>query len=325
MILPFLRFGLLSAALTAIKLDVRQPWVAPTFRYAELLDHWAMADVFLLGAAVGYGRVVSLIPVRIDVGGYCFIGAAFMTMLTRACLDRRAVWRCIAGPAHSAAPDAIGCTECDLVLPGSMVGERCPRCTARLHRRKPFSIPYTVALVVAAWALLPVSNYFPMSALYKTGTAHPHTIIAGVMLLFQNGFAPLGVLILCVSIGIPVFKLCSLTWFLISVWHRSANRLKRKTRVYRIVHEIGRWSNMDPFTIVIFTPMVQFGQLAHIDVGGGSIAFLAVVVISMIAARTFDPRLIWDAAEHARPAALDRGSPRGQNSLVPVASGSTQA
>jgi paraquat-inducible protein A len=100
-ILPFLRFALLIAALIAVKLELMGDWVGPTFRYSEMLDMWAMPDVFLLGAAIGYGRVVALIPVRIETGGLCLIAAAFLTMLTRASLDRRAVWRRIAAPAQS--------------------------------------------------------------------------------------------------------------------------------------------------------------------------------------------------------------------------------
>ncbi|MDQ2802884.1 MAG: paraquat-inducible protein A [Pseudomonadota bacterium] len=298
-ILPFVRFGLLVAALTGIKLGVRQGWVGPVFRYAELLDAWAMADVFLIGGAIGFGRVAALIPVRIEEGGYCLIGAALMTMITRACLDRRAVWRRIARPNYAPAPDCVACTTCDLVLPASLVGGRCPRCAARLHRRKPFALMRSGALVAAAWLLLPISNLFPMSAYYETGVPHPHTIFAGIKLLFENGYAPLGVLILCTSMGIPLFKLVGMSWFFISVRQHSASRLRIKTRVYRIIHEVGRWSNLDPFTVVIFVPMVQFGQLAHIAVHGGSPAFLAVVVLSMLAARVFDPRLMWDAAARA--------------------------
>ena len=301
-ILPFVRFTLLSAVLTAVRLNRHYGWMGPTFRYAELLDAWAMADVLLLGATIGWGRVEALIPVHIDAGGWCLVGAGFMTMLTRACLDKRAVWRRIAAPRIDAGTDRIGCTTCDLVLPARLVGGRCPRCKARLHRRKPRAMLHCRALVIAGWALFPISNFFPMSAYYEFGVPHPHTIFAGIMLLFDNGYAPLGVLIFLTSIGIPVFKLAGLTWFMNSIRHRSAWRLKLKTRVFRVVHAVGRWSNLDPFTVLVFTPMVQYGQIAHIEVHGGSPAFLAVVVISMVAARSFDPRLMWDAAGRGRRA-----------------------
>ncbi len=295
--LPFARFGLLAAVLIAVKRRHHGPWVGPTFRYAELLDAWAMADVFLLGAAIGWGRVEALIPVGIDYGGWALMAAAFMTMLTRASLDRRAVWRRIARPHYALDGDCVACTTCDLVLPGRMDGGRCPRCRAPIHRRNRRALIRCRALVFAGWALLPISNYFPMSSYYEFGTPHPHTIFAGIMLLFNNGFAPLGVLIFCTSLGIPVFKLSGLTWFFVSIHGRSTWRLRTKTRIYRAIDAVGRWSNLDPFTVVVFTPMVQFGQFAHIQVGGGSPAFLAVVVISMLASRSFDPRLLWDAAD----------------------------
>lgn len=317
--LPMARFGLLSAALGALRFGRKDAWIGPVFRWAELLDQWAMADVMLLGAAIGWGRVEALIPVRIDIGGYCLIGAAFMTMLTRASLDRRSVWRRIAAPTLTAGPDAIGCLSCDLVLPGEMAGSRCPRCNARVFRRKPDSVRRSAALAAAAWALLPVSNWFPMSAYYELGTPHPHTIADGIMLLFNNGFAPLGVLIFFTSIGIPVFKLAGLTWFFYCLHKRSRTRLRRKTKIYRVIDAIGRWSNLDPFTIVVFVPMVQFGALAHIEVGGGSSAFLAVVVISMLAVRCFDPRLLWDAAEQPAPKQATRAHLPEQE-LIPAGS-----
>ncbi len=301
--LPFARFGLLAAVLVALKLRQRGKWIGPTFRYAEILDDWAMADVLLIGAAVGWGRVEALTPVGIDPGGYSLIAAAFLTMLTRATLDRRAVWRRIEAPTTHAGPNPVACVSCDLVLPDALVGSHCPRCRARLHRRMPRSLIRSHALVFAGWVLFPVSNYFPMSALYEVGIPHPHTIFGGVLQLFQNGFAPLGILIFCTSIGIPIFKLSGLTWFFVSIHTRSSRWLRTKTRVYRAVDAFGRWSNLDPFTILIFTPMVRFGPLAHIDVHGGSPAFLAVVVISMLASRGFDPRLMWDAGEPRRVAA----------------------
>ena len=296
-ILPFFRFGLLAATLLAVRHGARGSWVGRCFRWSERLDQWAMPDVFLLAGAIGYGRVAALIPVRIDSGGFALMAAAIMTMLVRATLDRRSVWRRIAAFPDYVAPDAIACTECDLVLPPRLKGGPCPRCAARLHRRKPYSTMRTGALTLASLVLLPVANLYPMSIFYKEGIPHAQTIFIGVQLLFQNGFAPLGVLIFVTSIGFPITKLLALCWFLLSVRQRTARSLRFKTKFYRFIAEIGRWSNLDPFTLVIFTPMVQFGQIAHFGVGGGGPAFLAMVVISMFAADSFDPRLLWDAAQ----------------------------
>src|SRR5579875_2487642 len=92
-VLPFIRFGLLAATLLAIRAGARGPVPGTAFRWCEALDQWAMADVLLIGAGIGYGRIVSQIPVFIDAGGWCFVGAAAMTMITRATLERRAVWQ----------------------------------------------------------------------------------------------------------------------------------------------------------------------------------------------------------------------------------------
>ena len=302
-VLPFLRFGVLVASLAALRLGRQDRWIGPAFRFADRLDIWAMPDVLLAGSVIGYGRVASYIPVQIGPGGYCFVGAALLAMLTRASLDRRAVWRRIAPPGDAPGPDPIACVACDLVLPAAMEGRRCPRCAARLHRRMPASLSRVTALVLTGALLLPLAYYFPASALVELGVQYPHTIADGIALLFQHGYWPVGVLICCTSIGIPFGKLIGLGWFCLSVECGSKRWLHFRTSLYRVIDEIGRWSNLDPFTVVIFTPMVQFPGMAFIQVRGGAPIFMIVVVLSMVAARLFDPRLMWDAAGYGRAAA----------------------
>jgi paraquat-inducible protein A len=132
---------------------------------------------------------------------------------------------------------------------------------------------------------------------------HPHTIADGISLLFQHGYWPVGILICFTSVGIPFGKLIVLGWFCVSVERGSKRWLGFRTSLYRVVDEIGRWSNLDPFTVVIFTPMVQFPGMAFIQVGGGAPIFMTVVVLSMVAVRVFDPRLMWDAAGYGRSVA----------------------
>ncbi len=305
-LLPFFRFGLLAVTLGAIRLGVHGPWAGRAFRYTEALDSWAMVDVLAIGFGVGYGRVAANIPVTIDAGGWCFLCTALLTMLTRACTERRAIWRAVGTPPGMADPAgdpaAIVCTSCCLVVVSELEGEPCPRCAAALHRRRPLATVQCTALVAACWALMPIAYGLPMSEFWEAGIPHPHSIVDGIRILLNHGFWPLAVLIFCTSVGIPFGKLIGLTWFLLSIHQGSSRALRRKTRLYEVVDAAGRWSNLDPFTVMIFAPMVQFGQLAHIDIEGGSLAFLSMVVLSMMAARAFDPRLIWDAAE--KPAGL---------------------
>lgn len=301
-VLPFFRFGLLALVLGALRLGRTHAWIGPVFRWAEQLDMWAMPDVFLIGCAIGYSRVEPFLPVHIRAGGWCFIAAAFLTMLTRASLDRRAIWRLIAAPpAPDGQQDIVACTECGLLRPAEDEGERCPRCRARLWRRKPYSMMRMIALVTAGYLLYPVANIYPMSIAVQLGRPKPHTIFDGVLQLIGAGLWPLAAIIFTVSIGIPVLKLAGLTWFFISVKQGSRWGLVARTRLYRAIDGLGRWSNIDVFTIAIFLPLMQFGQLATVFAAKGAVAFLAVVVLTMFAARVFDPRLMWDAAAEKAP------------------------
>ena len=299
-ILPFTRFGLVTVTLAAIRLGRRDRWLGAAFRWSEMLDQWAMSDVLLIGAGIGYGRIASQVPVAIDPGGWCFVVAALLTMLTRATLERREVWRRLSTHTPYDGPDAVGCTGCDLLLPPDAIGHRCPRCGARVHRRRPHAISRTVALLLATAILTPVAYGLPMSAFWKFGKVSAHTIINGIELLFQSGFWYFGIMIFLVSLVFPLTKLLSLAWFLTSIHRHSTRHLRRKTRLYRFIDEIGRWSTLDPFTVLVFAPMIQLGQIAHFDFMGGCAAFLDTVVLSMLATRTFDPRLMGDAAAAAR-------------------------
>ena len=300
-ILPFLRFGLLSLTLAMIRLGRRDSWLGSAFRYSEILDRWAMFDVLLIGAGIGYGRIASQVPVTIDAGGWCFVCASLMTMVTRGTLERREVWRRLHPDATSVHLNAIACTSCDLLLPPAAEGQHCPRCHAAVHRRRPFAVTECKALLIATTILTPLAYTYPMSAFWKGDHFQSHTVINGIELLFSSGFWYFGIIIFCVSLAFPLTKLAALGWFLTSIEHRSSWQLRHKTRLYRFIDEIGRWSTLDPFTVMVFAPMIQFGQLAHFDFMGGAAAFLSTVVLSMLATAMLDPRLLWDSAQAKMP------------------------
>lgn len=187
-VLPFLRFGLLATALGTLRIARHASSAGMLFRWAERLDLWAMPDVFLIGAVVGYSRVAAHLPLLIEPGGWCLVAAAACAMLTRASLDRRAIWRMIQRPAAPPHGPTIACRICDLVVPADMEGGHCPRCRARLYHRQPFSMTRAAALVAARYLLYPVANYFPMSVNLQLGTPHPHTIAGGLEQLLEAGF-----------------------------------------------------------------------------------------------------------------------------------------
>ena len=157
-ILPFFRFGLLTASLASIRLGMQRRWTGIAFRWSEHLDLWSMPDVFLLGAAIGYSRVAVLIPVTIGIGGWSMIVAACLTMVARASLDQRSIWRMIHRPDPPLEGPRIACSSCDLVLPARHAGRRCPSCLARLWPRKPRAIERATALVLAGYPLYLVAK-----------------------------------------------------------------------------------------------------------------------------------------------------------------------
>jgi len=305
-VLPFVRYGLLVLALGSVQLGYRPRWQGSVFRWSILLDRWTMPEVFLIACAVGYARIAAQASIiHVGAGGYCFVGVALMAMLSRALLDRRTVWRTLA-PERPAPTDTpvLSCTVCDLVLPVSEEGKPCPRCGSMLRARLPGVRARTLALIIAALVLYLPANVFPMSVTHFPGRVQSYRIVDGVMALFGAGLWPLGVLVSCTSIGIPVVKLAGLGWCLLSVHRRSGRHLRFKTHLYRMIDEAGRWSAVDPFIIAVIVPLMHLRNFVTAGAGIGATAFMAVVALTMAASRGFDPRLMWDAA-------AERGYERG--------------
>ncbi|WP_221048165.1 paraquat-inducible protein A [Methylogaea oryzae] len=188
------------------------------------------------------------------------------------------------------------CHVCGLVsrAPPGAHGSLCPRCGAAVHRRKRDSIGRTWALLIAAYILFVPSNLLPvMRTASLTGTQQD-TIMSGVVYLWVSGSWPLAALVFFASIVVPLVKLASLTFLLVSVQRDSAWRPLERTKLYRLLEFIGRWSMLDVYVITILSALVQLRSLATISAGPGAIAFGAVVVLTMLASKAFDPRLIWD-------------------------------
>ncbi len=290
---PFLRFGLLAAVLIAVLRRRPRSWTGLAFRVAETFDQWAMPDVFLIGVAIGYSRLAARANVAIGPGGWCYVAAAFTAMLTRASIDRRRVWRALPPRSESGA-DGLACPSCGFVLRDTAAPQTCPRCRRHVARRAPRAMQAALALTCAGLLLYPVANLFPLSTLDWIGGTSPHTLFSAVMKLVQANLWFLAGCVFTTSIAIPFVKLAGMLWLWVSVRRRSSRHLVLKTRFYRVIDELGRWSTMDVFTVAVYLPLIQFGQLATARVNLGLPALLAVVVLTMFASRAFDPRRLWD-------------------------------
>jgi paraquat-inducible protein A len=200
----------------------------------------------------------------------------------------------------AAAAGLISCHSCDLLVkarPGQHVQMCCPRCGATLHRRKPNSLARTWAFVIAAFICYIPANLMPMTVITSLGNVQSDTIMSGVIYFLQHGEWPIGLVILIASIVVPLTKLFILIYLLISVQRKSQWRPAERTRLYRVTEAIGRWSMTDIYVVTILVALVHLGNLATIEAGTGAIFFGAVVVLTIIAAMTFDPREIWDNTE----------------------------
>jgi paraquat-inducible protein A len=141
------------------------------------------------------------------------------------------------------------------------------------------------------------ANLFAMMVVEHAGSSQSDTILSGVQEMVAMGWYPVALLIFIASITVPLVKLVSLTGLLISVQRRSSWRPRDRAVLYRVVELIGRWSMLDVFVLTLLIALVQLGSLMTIEVGRAGTFFAAVVVFTILAARSFDPRLVWDAME----------------------------
>ncbi|WP_426209514.1 paraquat-inducible protein A [Pseudomonas sp. TWR2-1-1] len=175
--------------------------------------------------------------------------------------------------------------------------QSCTRCGALVHARRPDSLMRTWALLLTSAILYIPANLLPIMTVNSLGQGSPSTIMAGVIELVQHGMIPIAAVVFVASILVPTFKLVGIALLLFSVQRRQPLSARQRIIMYRFIEFIGRWSMLDIFVIAILVAVVNFGRIASIEANLGAVAFASVVVLTMLAAVTFDPRLIWDNTE----------------------------
>lgn len=196
-------------------------------------------------------------------------------------------------PAGSAAAQALAiCHGCGKVQPVALA--HCRRCEAPLHLRKRHSVQRTWALTLAATLLYFPANLLPMMRMSGLGGGEERTILGGVVLFWQHQAYPIAIVIFVASVVIPIIKLVAIVILCLNTRH--CRNPRAMTRVYRMTELIGRWSMVDVFVVAILVAVVQLGSLMSINPGPAAVAFAGVVILTMLGAMSFDPRLLWDAA-----------------------------
>ncbi len=195
----------------------------------------------------------------------------------------------------------VSCHDCHLLSKMPKISAfqvaQCPRCGSTLHQRKPNSIMRTWALVITALIFYVPANVLPMTITSALGSTQADTIMSGVIYFIHSGSWEIALVIFVASIFVPFLKFIILIYLLLSVQFKSIKRPKDRTLLYRITEAVGRWSMVDIYVVTILIALVKLGILANIEAGPAALYFAAMVTITMVAAESFDPRLIWDVVE----------------------------
>ena len=316
--------------LVAAKRPPAPRWVSQLLRIAAFIQPWSMSEVMLLGILVALIKIAQLATVIPGIGMYAVGVLILLLAAIAATFDSHVIWTRVVwadGTLPSSPPprtrsrrsgamtatglDGVqprlaSCTTCGLLSRRSPSGQlfHCPRCGATLTARHHYSIQYTWALVIAAAILYIPANALPVLITTTLGSSESDTIISGVVYLYESGSWPLALIVLVASVMIPLGKLVALAYLLITVQRGSAKINRDRARLYRLVEFIGRWSMLDVFVDAFIVAIVQLEPLMSVAPGPGVVFFLAVVILTMFAAHSFDPRLIW------KPGNLGR-SPHG--------------
>ena len=191
-----------------------------------------------------------------------------------------------------------GCHTCGQVVQLlNKTHAACPRCGSNVHYRKHDSVTRTWALLISAFVMYIPANTEPMMLTTSLGQQGSDTILSGVIYFLSHGDWPLALVIFSASVLVPLMKMIVIAYLLIMVQRGATGRKKENTRLYVIAELMGKWSMVDVFVVALLAALVQLGALTTIEPGPAGIAFAAMVILTMFAAMSFDPKLIWDQGE----------------------------
>lgn len=358
-IAPGIVIAMVGLILTAGFFEELPDWAPNLLAWYEKLRPWSMMEVYILGIFVAYTKLVDLAHVEVGPAAYLIATLMISMAATDQTLDQQLIWqrRRVEGKillsngervtVERVSLDDLGrmpppqnmlsCHSCGLVsvfpepVPQTRSVGFCPRCGHGMARRKANSLSRTTALLLSALIFYFPANIFPVMTVVKVGNGGGHTIIEGAIELWKDGMIPLSLLVLFASVTVPVAKILGLSYMIGTTKMGSSRNLLLRSKLFRVIDLIGRWSMIDVFMISILVAVVRFSSLANIQANAGVVSFAAVVVLTIFAAHCFDPRLMWDAAgrngpiqeDEARtePDAGDRPAPRQaepQSDMEPV-------
>ncbi|AHG22000.2 paraquat-inducible protein A [Chania multitudinisentens RB-25] len=265
---------------------------------------WCMVEIFLAGVLVSFVKLMAYGDIGIGTSfiPYCL----FCLLQVRAfqCVDRRWLWQDIEPAPRLDRAVQVGrtglrqgvrsCPCCTAILPAEQT--RCPRCHTTGHARRRHSLQWTMALLVTSIMMYIPSMVMPIMITEALGNKMPSTVMAGVILLWGEGSYPVAMVIFIASVMVPSLKMLAIGWLCLDANGKGKERpdSERMHLIYEVVEFVGRWSMIDVFVIAVLSALVRMGQLLSIYPAMGALLFAMVVILTMFAAMTFDPRLTWD-------------------------------
>jgi paraquat-inducible protein A len=296
---PFSVIAGMLYLLIPVRLGIAPPGIGFVYRLVNAVSPWSLVGVFMLGVLIAIVKLQDLATVITGTALYA-VGALMLAYsAARASFEPRTFWEAVPMPLRQAARASgtavVSCHVCGLLVAAPVAHDtRCRRCHAPVHRRKPDSIERTWALLFSAAILLVPANAYPVMTVIRFGQGEPNTIYSGIVHLIESGMWGLALIVFVASIVVPLLKLIVLSYLLWSIQTGSAWRPRDRTALYRLTESVGSWSMVDVFLVGLLSALVSLDALSTIRPGIGASFFASVVVITMFAAHTFDPRLIWD-------------------------------
>ena len=243
----------------------RPRYARPVLKLVFALLPWTMAEIYLVAVLVSLVKIMSMADIGIGLSFYAY--ALFTLCMTGSLLylDRHQLYLLTtskAPPSHFSLP---------------------------AHR----SVQFTWALLFTSVLLYIPANFLPIMHTTVLGYDEPSTILGGVIILWEMGSYPIAVIIFIASIFVPIAKICTLCWLNYSVQVGFNHKKQERMMCYRITEFVGRWSMIDVFVVAILVSLIQLGNIMSIYPGYAALAFCAVVILTMLAAQSFDTKLIW--------------------------------
>lgn len=278
-IAPLLQILAMLVVLLPIRFGYRPPGAMHALHLLAELKHWSMVEVFVLGVLVALVKLQTLAEVVPGIALWAFGGLMLSLTAALAAFDPRQVAARLAQ-----------------LQPGQHI----PHAPHPHHPHYPHnqdSLDKVWAFIIAAAILYVPANLLPIMRTETLFDRQSDTILSGIAYLWHSGSWPLALIVFIASVAVPLLKLLALALLAVSVqWRLDWDPLQR-TRLYRLVELVGKWSMVDIFVVALLVALVQLKSLATISAGPAALAFAAVVVLTMFAAISFDPRLIWNSME----------------------------